>query len=166
MSEDTSAAQAASYDRDSPLYPYKSHGQWLKAFYGLVGSCILLLFNGVPAFLEEPFNVRKFVSAYVGVCQPPKASLISANKVTDPRVYFTCRWVETPQTWPSSLALGAGTLQRLEQYSAGGEREAPRSARYAGLGFDVGKFGIVWALAVGMDKMISYSISCFYLSQL
>ncbi|EGX93560.1 proline-specific permease [Cordyceps militaris CM01] len=67
MSEDTSAAQAASYDRDSPLYPYKSHGQWLKAFYGLVGSCILLLFNGVPAFLEKPFNVRKFVSAYVGI---------------------------------------------------------------------------------------------------
>ncbi|OAR01600.1 hypothetical protein LLEC1_00467 [Akanthomyces lecanii] len=71
MSEDTSAAQAASYDRDSPLYPYKSHGQWLKAFYGLAGSCILLLFNGVPAFLEEPFNVRKFVSAYVCVSKPP-----------------------------------------------------------------------------------------------
>ncbi|OAA47255.1 proline-specific permease [Beauveria brongniartii RCEF 3172] len=67
MSEDMSAAQAASYDRDSPLYPYKSHGQWLKAFYGLAGSCILLLFNGIPAFLEKPFNVRKFVSAYVGI---------------------------------------------------------------------------------------------------
>ncbi|OAA66292.1 proline-specific permease [Cordyceps fumosorosea ARSEF 2679] len=67
MSEDTSAAQAASYDRDSPLYPYKSHGQWLKAFYGLAGSCVLLIFNGVPAFLEKPFNVRKFVSAYVGI---------------------------------------------------------------------------------------------------
>ncbi|XWW92698.1 hypothetical protein V2A60_000623 [Cordyceps javanica] len=67
MSEDASAAQAASYDRDSPLYPYKSHGQWLKAFYGFAGSCILLLFNGVPAFLERPFNVRKFVSAYIGI---------------------------------------------------------------------------------------------------
>ncbi|PMB73039.1 Proline-specific permease [Beauveria bassiana] len=67
MSEDMSAAQAASYDRDSPLYPYKSHGQWLKAFYGFAGSCILLLFNGVPAILEKPFNVRKFVSAYVGI---------------------------------------------------------------------------------------------------
>lgn len=71
MSEDMSAAQAASYDRDSPLYPYKSHGQWLKAFYGFAGSCILLLFNSIPAFLEKPFNVRKFVSAYVGVCLAP-----------------------------------------------------------------------------------------------
>lgn len=69
LSENTSEAQAASYDRDSPLYPYKSHGQWLKAFYGLSACCVLILFNGVPAFLERPFNVRKFVSAYVGVCR-------------------------------------------------------------------------------------------------
>ncbi|KAJ3473618.1 hypothetical protein NLG97_g10215 [Lecanicillium saksenae] len=67
MSENTSAAQAASYDRDSPLYPYKSHGQWLKAFYGLASSIVLIIFNGVPAFLEKPFNVRKFVSAYVSI---------------------------------------------------------------------------------------------------
>ena len=111
MSEDTSVAQAASYDRDNPLYPYKSHGQWLKAFYGLSGSCILLLFNGVPAFLEEPFNVRKFVSAYVGVCNPPRSSLISANRSTDPCVHFARRWLEISQTWFPFLALGTGTLQ-------------------------------------------------------
>ncbi len=62
----TSESQAASYDRDHPLYPYKSHGQWLKACYGLVGLIILILFNGVAAFIE-PFNVRKFVSAYISV---------------------------------------------------------------------------------------------------
>ena len=61
-----SESQAASYDRDHPLYPYKSHGQWLKACYGLVGLIILILFNGVAAFIE-PFNVRKFVSAYISV---------------------------------------------------------------------------------------------------
>jgi amino acid transporter len=62
----TSEAQAASYDRDHPLYPYKSHGQWLKGCYGLVCCIVLILFNGVAAFIE-PFNVRKFVSAYISV---------------------------------------------------------------------------------------------------
>lgn len=77
--ENTSAAQAASYDRDSPLYPYKSHGQWLKAFYGLTASIILIIFNGVPAFLEHPFNCRKFASAYIGVCPPAPFLLNVAN---------------------------------------------------------------------------------------
>ncbi len=63
----TSESQAASYDRDHPLYPYKSHGQWLKASYGLVACIVLILFNGVGAFIE-PFSVRKFVSAYISVC--------------------------------------------------------------------------------------------------
>jgi amino acid transporter len=62
----TSEAQAASYDRDHPLYPYKSHGQWLKASYGMVACIILILFNGVSAFIE-PFNVRKFIAAYISV---------------------------------------------------------------------------------------------------
>lgn len=62
----TSESQAASYDRDNPLYPYKSHGQWLKASYGLAACIILILFNGVGAFID-PFNVRKFVAAYLGV---------------------------------------------------------------------------------------------------
>jgi amino acid transporter len=62
-----SEAQAATYDRDHPLYPYKSHGQWLKGCYGMVACVILILFNGVGAFIE-PFNARKFVSAYISVC--------------------------------------------------------------------------------------------------
>ncbi|KAH8673457.1 proline-specific permease [Xylariales sp. PMI_506] len=63
----TSEAQAASYDRDNELYPYKSHGQWLKAGYGMVACTILVLFNGIVAFLEEPFDVNRFISAYISV---------------------------------------------------------------------------------------------------
>ncbi|KAM7191108.1 hypothetical protein V8F20_009426 [Naviculisporaceae sp. PSN 640] len=62
-----SELQAASYDRDNHLYPYKSHGQWLKACYGLVACTILVVFNGVGAFLERPFNIRKFISAYISL---------------------------------------------------------------------------------------------------
>lgn len=61
----TSEAQAASYDRNNPLYPYKSHGQWLKAAWGLFACIVLVLFNGATAFLERPFNVRRFISAYI-----------------------------------------------------------------------------------------------------
>ncbi|KAJ4291493.1 hypothetical protein N0V88_006090 [Collariella sp. IMI 366227] len=59
-----SESQAASYDRNHSLYPYKSHGQWLKGCYGMVACIILIFFNGVAAFIE-PFNIRKFVSAYI-----------------------------------------------------------------------------------------------------
>lgn len=62
----TSESQAANYDRDHPLYPYKSHGQWLKGCYGMAACIILILFNGVAAFLD-PFNIRKFVSAYISI---------------------------------------------------------------------------------------------------
>ncbi|KAK3989685.1 hypothetical protein QBC44DRAFT_80531 [Cladorrhinum sp. PSN332] len=66
MYGNTSESQAASYDRDNPLYPYKSHGQWLKACYGLLACVVLILFNGVAAFIT-PFSIRKFVAAYISL---------------------------------------------------------------------------------------------------
>lgn len=63
-----SERQAAHYDRDHPRYPYKSHGQWLKGFYGMAACIILVTFNGVSAFLERPFDVRRFIASYVSVC--------------------------------------------------------------------------------------------------
>lgn len=65
-----SESQAASYDRNNPLYPYKSHAQWLKAGYGMIACMIIILFNGVGAFIEKPFNVRDFVAAYISVSIP------------------------------------------------------------------------------------------------
>jgi hypothetical protein len=63
----TSEAQAASYDRDHARYPYKSHGQWLKAAYGLSACVILVVFNGLRVFLERPFGTREFVASYISV---------------------------------------------------------------------------------------------------
>ncbi|KUJ09209.1 proline-specific permease [Mollisia scopiformis] len=62
-----SEAQAAMYDRNHPRYPYKSHGQWLKACYGMVSCMILLIFNGVGPFLESPFDTRRFIASYIGI---------------------------------------------------------------------------------------------------
>ncbi len=63
----TSSSQAAMYDRDHPQYPYKSHGQWLKACYGMVACVILVIFNGIYCFLEGPFDIRRFMASYIGV---------------------------------------------------------------------------------------------------
>lgn len=63
----TSEAQAASYDRNHRRYPYKSHGQWLKACFGMVACIILVLFNGIRAFLEDPFDVNGFIASYISV---------------------------------------------------------------------------------------------------
>ncbi|KAK4108134.1 amino acid transporter-like protein [Canariomyces notabilis] len=86
-----SESQAASYDRDNPLYPYKSHGQWLKACFGLVACVILILFNGVGAFID-PFNVRKFVSAYISL--PVFLLLILGYNLRKHRLRFSDWWAD------------------------------------------------------------------------
>jgi amino acid transporter len=63
----TSEAQAEIYDRSHPRYPYKSHGQWLKACYGMVACTILVLFNGIGPFLERPFDLHLFIASYISV---------------------------------------------------------------------------------------------------
>ena len=65
--ESVSEAQAACYNRDHPRYPYKSHGQWLRATYGIIACIILLLFNGVFAFLVDPFDYQNFLVSYIAV---------------------------------------------------------------------------------------------------
>ncbi len=60
-------AHKAMYDRNHPKYPYKSHGQWLKACYGMVACIILVIFNGIGPFLEDPFDMRRFIASYIGV---------------------------------------------------------------------------------------------------
>ena len=67
-----SAAQVACYDRNHPRYPYKSHGQWLKACYGMTSCIILLLFNGINCFLTRPFDKVGFVVSYIGVRIAPE----------------------------------------------------------------------------------------------
>ncbi|EZF68454.1 hypothetical protein H105_08974 [Trichophyton soudanense CBS 452.61] len=61
----TAESQNGVYDRQNPRYPYKSHGQWLKACYGMVSCFILLVFNGIPAFLSDPFDTRAFIVSYI-----------------------------------------------------------------------------------------------------
>ena len=44
-----------------------------------MAACIVLvLFNGIGSFLEEPFDVRRFIAAYLGVRSPsPVINILS-----------------------------------------------------------------------------------------
>jgi hypothetical protein len=55
------------YDRDHPRYPYRSHGQWFKAMYGMIICAVILVFSGVGTFLENPFDIRRFMVYYTPV---------------------------------------------------------------------------------------------------
>jgi amino acid transporter len=54
------------YDRDSPSYPYKSHGQWLRACYALLGCFLLTFFNGWRS-LAHPLSSADFLACYISV---------------------------------------------------------------------------------------------------
>jgi len=57
----------AAYDRDnSQLYPYRSHGQYLRAWYGLFGSFMIAIFNGWESFVS-PMEVDDFIASYISI---------------------------------------------------------------------------------------------------
>jgi len=54
------------YDRNSPQYPYRSHGQWLRACYALTGCVLFILFNGWRSFVQ-PMAVGDFLACYISI---------------------------------------------------------------------------------------------------
>lgn len=150
-----SEAQAASYDRSNSLYPYKSHGQWLKASYGMVASIILVLFNGVPAFLENPFNVPNFVSAYISASCPSPGASRECWRLTDtaPRVFPSHPGLQDPKTRLPLLRVGPREIRGLEQHGAGGKREAKRQARGPRGRIYKGELGGLFPLDLGVDEI-------------
>ncbi|KAM5483702.1 hypothetical protein MaudMau93_006209 [Microsporum audouinii] len=77
----TAESQNGVYDRQNPRYPYKSHGQWLKACFGMVACFILLLFNGIPPFLKDPFDVRAFIVSYISHPSLSKPDMSASTRV-------------------------------------------------------------------------------------
>ncbi|KAK3941891.1 amino acid permease-domain-containing protein [Diplogelasinospora grovesii] len=54
------------YDRSSPQYPYRSHGQYLRAWYALLGCTLFIIFNGWRTFVP-PMNIADFLGCYVAI---------------------------------------------------------------------------------------------------
>lgn len=183
MYGNTSESQAASYDRDHPLYPYKSHGQWLKGCYGLVGCVVLILFNGVGAFIE-PFNIRKFVSAYISVgsylfAMPPRPSpyksftCFYADHVCNCAVTYVLAshpGLQSSQAWAALLGLVDGQVRRSEQHRASDQSEAEGKARVPGQWSHKGKRLHLPRVDLGVDKVdgpgglfdVGVFVPCFY----
>jgi yeast amino acid transporter len=53
-------------NRNSSTYPYKSHLQWVRAAYCVVGFFLLVLFNGWRSFLY-PFSPPDFIASYISI---------------------------------------------------------------------------------------------------
>jgi len=54
------------YNRDHHQYPYKSHGQYLRACYALTGCSMFIFFNGWRTFVP-PMSVGDFLACYLPI---------------------------------------------------------------------------------------------------
>jgi yeast amino acid transporter len=54
------------YNREYYEYPYKSHGQYLRACYALMGCSLFIIFNGWRTFVS-PMSVGDFLACYIAV---------------------------------------------------------------------------------------------------
>ena len=61
------------YNRDQYQYPYKSHGQYLRACYALMGCSLFIIFNGWRTFVS-PMKVADFLACYIAVRLAPFCS--------------------------------------------------------------------------------------------
>jgi amino acid transporter len=69
------------YKRSAKQYPYRSHLQWVRAVYGLLGCSLLAIFQGWRTF--APMNVRDFLASYLPVCS---ALIVSPTFLTNANV--------------------------------------------------------------------------------
>ncbi|KAK4641949.1 hypothetical protein QC761_0079460 [Podospora bellae-mahoneyi] len=117
MGREGSVGAAASYDRDKPRYPYKSHGQWLKAGYGLVACVVLILFNGVGAFIE-PFSIPKFIAAYISL--PVFILLILCYNIRKHGFRFRVWWTDKSGDLSQTVQASSHTRKGRLEFSASG----------------------------------------------
>lgn len=66
INEELDDSERRKFDRRLRTYPYRSHLQWARAYYGLTGCLLAVLFLGWSSFLR-PFHSGQFVAAYISV---------------------------------------------------------------------------------------------------
>ena len=57
------------YNREDDSYPYKSHGQYLRAWYGMCGCFLIVFFNGWSSCVS-PMSIDDFFASYINVSGP------------------------------------------------------------------------------------------------
>ena len=76
-------------NRNASDYPYKSHLQWARAAYGLVGCALVLFFNGWKSVLP-PFSTPDFFASYTNVFV--FVLLVSAYHIKDQQGWNPLKW--------------------------------------------------------------------------
>ena len=76
-------------NRNASDYPYKSHLQWARAVYGLVGCSLILFFAGWKSFLD-PFSAANFFASYTNVFV--FVLLVSAYHIKDRQGLNPLKW--------------------------------------------------------------------------
>jgi hypothetical protein len=66
----------------------------------MVACIVLVIFNGIPPFLEDPFDVRMFIASYIGVSFS-RSDNASYHHLTnsDPSVRPSNLGVQDSQAW-------------------------------------------------------------------
>jgi amino acid transporter len=64
--EDHTLENRHAYNRDDKQYPYRTHGQLFRAYYGLCFSTLFIIFNNWRVFIH-PFSMADFVASYIGI---------------------------------------------------------------------------------------------------
>jgi amino acid transporter len=64
VSKDPTVDNRSAFNREHEQYPYRSRGQSLRAYYGLIFCALLVIFNDWTVFVR-PFNTGEFVAAYI-----------------------------------------------------------------------------------------------------
>jgi len=54
------------YNREDDSYPYKSHGQYLRAWYGMCGCFLMAFFNGWSSCVF-PMSINDFFASYISI---------------------------------------------------------------------------------------------------
>lgn len=63
---DPTLENRSAFNRDDKQYPYRTHGQLFRAYYGLLFCILLIVFNNWRS-LVHPFSIPDFLASYVGI---------------------------------------------------------------------------------------------------
>ncbi|KAF1961481.1 hypothetical protein CC80DRAFT_488742 [Byssothecium circinans] len=64
--DDHTLENRSAFNRDDKQYPYRTHGQLFRAYYGLLFCILLIVFNNWRAFVH-PFSMPDFIASYIGI---------------------------------------------------------------------------------------------------
>lgn len=101
---DPSLENRSAFNRDDKQYPYRTHGQLFRAYYGFVFCVLLILFNNWRAFYP-PFSLPDFIASYIGVSTLGPFAYLGTKPATDCCLLCSRRGIPHPIRWLESVEM-------------------------------------------------------------